>query len=125
MTAMAYTITRRLVMTTEEELAKLKKDYQKLKQKLYGIRQARKRETKKLMFEIDDLAADFNKHIMCIVNKKAEAENERLTTMMHAIRDYLVDENIISIDEWLDAYNYAIDVWHWTYKKGTKNDNKG
>lgn len=112
-------------MTTEEELDKLKKDYQKLKQKLYGVRRARKREVKKLMFEIDNLTADFNKHIMRIVDKGAEAENERLTTMMHAMRDYLVDENIISIDEWLDAYNYATDVWHDMHKKGVGNDNRG
>ena len=112
-------------MTTEEELDKLKKDYLKLKQKLYGVREARKRETKKLMFEIDDLTADFNKHIMRIVDKRAEAENERLTTMMHAMRDYLLDENIISMDEWLDAYNHAIGLWHDMHKKGESNDNGG
>lgn len=108
-------------MTTEEELDKLKKDYQKLKQKLYGVRRARKREVKKLMFEIDDLTGDFSKHIACIVDKRTEAENERITTMMHTMRGYLVDENIISIDEWLDAYNYAIDVWHGMHNKKTKS----
>lgn len=112
-------------MTTEEELDKLKKDYQKLRQKLYGVRKAKKRETERLMFEIDDLTADFNKHIARIVNKAAEAGNERITTIMCAIRDYLVDGNIISMEEWLDAYNYAIDVWQGMHKKGTGNDNRG
>ena len=112
-------------MTTEEELDKLKKDYQKLKQKLYGVRKAKKRETERLMFEIDDLTADFNKHVMRIVNKRAEAENERLTTMMHAMRDYLVDEEIITIEDWLNAFNHAIDLWHDMHKEGANNDNRG